>query len=326
MRWRSARCVPTRSPIRPDVKAKKGTAPAFTGEGFYSTTGDDQQLTTTVVSGTAATYTVRVQNDGSSTDSYKITAAGVAGTGWAGTVLYYQGLSGTTAVPATITSTGWIVGPLTAGTGVDFRIVVTPNASMPTVTPAYTITLTALSQGDTTTKDVMKFITSSTAARQPDMLIKKLADTADVGGNIYNTDGTNQTVTTLMPVGTNVAKYTLRIQNDGALADTFKISAPATTAAGWTVKYYEDAALTSDITTQVTGSGYLTSELAHYAYCPYIYLVVDGTGRTARTVAVGAGHRHLVGQYDEGCGQSDHLQNVAERCGGVPTGNAPVPT
>jgi hypothetical protein len=261
---------------RPDVKAKTASTAPYTGEAIYSDTGDGQQSTIKIEAGKTATYIVRVQNDGTETDSILITAAETAHEGWLGTRAYLQGLSGTTPVPATITTSGWLIGPLAPGAGVDFRVQVIPDVSMASVTPAYTIMLTAVSQGNATARDVMGLVTSTMAALQPDMMIKKYADSADVGQNIYNADGTNQTVSTLMPLGTNIAKYRMRIQNDGMKADTFKLTAPATTATGWTVKYYLDASNT-DITAQITGSGWLTPELARLAYCEFIRIEVDGT-------------------------------------------------
>lgn len=284
---------------QPDLKAKTSTTTPYLGEGIYSATGINQKVGMKVLAGKTATYFVRVQNDGTETDTITVTAASVPGPAWNGSVVYRLGTTGTTAVPAEITTTGWSVGPLAPGAFVDFRVQVITDPGMPTTdddNPAYTVTLSAVSQGDASKQDVMQLVTKTAAAYQPDMLIRKDTDTADAGNNVWNADGANQTVGYLQTglIGQpTVFTFKVRVQNDGQLADAFTITAPDVSGGGWNVKYYLDST-DEDITTAVNDvDGYLIPSeegmtLPRTESGPFIRVVVtaDSTVLRGRSLSV----------------------------------------
>lgn len=78
------------------------------------------------------------------------------------------------------------------------------------------------------------------------------------GDNIYNLDGTDQTISQAVLPGTT-AKYLGIVQNDGNVADSFTVYGSAG-GDGWTVNYF-DTLTNADITTQMTGAGWTVGPL-----------------------------------------------------------------
>ena len=91
-------------------------------------------------------------------------------------------------------------------------------------------------------------------ARRPD---QEGSTGALTGNNVYNTDGTNQTRSASKAIGASVTFY-ISIQNDGAAADSFKVSGAGSTTM-YSVRYYKG---TTEITSAVVAGTYQTASLA----------------------------------------------------------------
>src|SRR5262249_8759969 len=73
---------------------------------------------------------------------------------------------------------------------------------------------------------------------QPDRLIKEGKTGTQIGGNVYSTDGTNQTISALKPGGTKITFY-ITIQNDGSVSDSFTLRNFWSTSAGVSTRYFK---------------------------------------------------------------------------------------
>ncbi|MDI6788226.1 MAG: fibronectin type III domain-containing protein, partial [Planctomycetota bacterium] len=102
-------------------------------------------------------------------------------------------------------------------------------------------------------------VATITISVQPDSSIKLSgeSDIAYIGDNIYNTDALSQTKNA--NVTNQTASYYIRLQNDGSTTDLFRITGSAGNA-DWVVSYY-DVPTNTNITSLVTGSGYIISAL-----------------------------------------------------------------
>jgi hypothetical protein len=119
--------------------------------------------------------------------------------------------------------------------------------------------MTGTSVSDSTKIDVVKAVTTCVASYKPDLLIKLGTESTYAGLDIINADGTDQTKSQ------NASAYqkvtcAFRVKNAGYLSDSFKITGPAG-GSGWTVKYC-DLVTGADVTSQVTGTGWLSGTLA----------------------------------------------------------------
>jgi hypothetical protein len=93
--------------------------------------------------------------------------------------------------------------------------------------------------------------------KRPDGRIKKGSGTL-VGNDIYNTTGTDQSRSGSATAG-SMLTFTISVQNDGAVADSFKVAASGTTVSGYTVRYFRG---TTNITSQVVAGTYQTASLS----------------------------------------------------------------
>jgi hypothetical protein len=109
------------NPYRPDGLIRKGTA-SYVGNNVYNTTGTGQAVTARKKRGKKATFYVRVQNDGTVTDSFRVKGAG-AKKGFA--VSY---LSGTRDVTSAVTHGTFTVKGLAPGQARVIRLVVKVKA------------------------------------------------------------------------------------------------------------------------------------------------------------------------------------------------------
>jgi outer membrane protein assembly factor BamB len=160
----------------------------YISDDVYNVDGTDQTKTQTVTNSTPAVYELKVQNDGAVDDSFTVTGS-PGGDGW--TVTYYDALSGGTDITDQVTGAGWSVNDLAARASVEFRVEVTPDATV-AGDAVKDVLVTATSVGDPTKKDLVKASTT-VPTRQPDMLIRNVGETTYTGDNVYNSTGTNQT-------------------------------------------------------------------------------------------------------------------------------------
>ncbi len=224
----------------------------------YPTPSSSQTKAQTVVPGSTVIYHIRLTNDGTATDSFRITGPS-APANW--TYTYYDALTGGNNITASVTGSGWNSGAITTTGYREIRVEVTPAASVPGGT-TQNIDILSTSINDGAKRDVVRCATTTASARQPDNHIKLTSEAATlyVGDNVYNLDGTNQAKTMYVDL-LQTASYTVRIQNDGNAADNMTVTGTAGTA-NFTVTYYDAATGGTNITSSVTGAGWATGSLA----------------------------------------------------------------
>jgi len=251
---------------------------SFAGVGIYNLTGASQTKSQSVLNSVMATYILRVQNTGNTTDTFTITApSGGSITGWK--VQYVDILSGAD-ITATITGAGWKTIPLAPGSWLRYTIHITPDTTL-VAGASRTLTLSTVSSADASKQDVVKATTTVTANYKPDLAIKNPADAGYTGVSIFNLTGIGQASTQTLETG-GEASYFFRVQNTGNTTDTYKLTSP-TIIAGWRAQYV-DQSTGADVTTSVTGSGYLTKALVPGATLAYTIHVWPGA--TVQSTAV----------------------------------------
>jgi hypothetical protein len=101
--------------------------------------------------------------------------------------------------------------------------------------------------------DFAPIATTPAPVFKPDARIRKGSNSL-VGDNIYNSTGTNQTVSGKTAIG-NTITFTVSIQNDGNAADRFKVAATGASAAKYQVTFLAGS---TDITAAVIAGTYQT--------------------------------------------------------------------
>ncbi len=244
------------STLKPDLLIKKGSDPdtAYAGNDFYmpSPTGI-QVFTQTVAPGGTVVFSVKVQNDGSSTSQYVVKAGAPTVAGW--TVTY---LAGSTGIGSSLTGSGYNV-TLAAGASTVFTATLTaPAGATAGTTNGVTIAVCNSAQ-DVLVRDSVQASATVAVNRKVDLLIKKTADpdTAYLGGNIYNAEPAENQNLTQSVIGQTTAYYSIQVQNDGAAADSFLVKADREST-GYAYVYKKG---TTDISAQMRGNGYPTGSL-----------------------------------------------------------------
>lgn len=260
---------------QPDVQVRSGSQTAYLGDNTYNTLVG-QTVARTVSTNTVATYVVKVQNDGTATDTM-VVKGNMGGAGW--TVRYFDQVIGGNEITSSVTGSGWSVA-LAAGGMIEIRLEVTADTTIPNGT-VNTVLVTVTSRTAPTRFDAVQAATTINPQHQPDLQISADGGSSYIGKDSYNTADTQSVV---RAVGTGAtAAYQLRIENDGNASDTFMLTG-AGGGDGWQVRYFDSATGGLDITDQMIGLG-------TYAVGP----LAPGVARTLRlevtpdgTVAAGA--------------------------------------
>lgn len=255
----TVRGVTSRAPVayQPDMLIRAEADTLYIGDDIYNASGYNQVRTQTARRDAPAVYVLKVQNDGTATDSFLLTGVG-GGAGWV--VTYTDGPAGGADITTQVTGAGWTVGPLASGAIRELRVEVAFEPGTPPALP-HQLIVSARSLADSAAVDTVRGITTGlTSPSQPDMLIRRTADPLYVGNDIYNTTGQDQTVSDTAGWD-RPAVYVLKLQNDGSISDSFLVTGTGG-GAGWVVTYYDAAEDGADITSQVTGSGYAVGPLA----------------------------------------------------------------
>jgi CSLREA domain-containing protein len=136
---------------KPDGRIRKGSG-SYVGNNIYNTTGLNQTKSGTTTRGNTISFTVSIQNDATTADTFKVLAAGTTVTGY--TIRYFYGTTDiTTAVVA-----GTYTTPTVGATG-KFLIkakVTIGNAAATGSSATRLVTITSV--GDSAKKDAVKFI------------------------------------------------------------------------------------------------------------------------------------------------------------------------
>jgi len=137
---------------RPDTMIKKDGAPSGVGNNVYNSTGEHQTILAKAKRGKTVTFDIRVQNDASNIDSFKIKGTGqLAGF----TVRYLAGTRGTTDITNAVIHGTYTLRNLGAGASRSLRLVVTVKRGT-AVGTTKTWSLVARSTHDSTRLDTAK--------------------------------------------------------------------------------------------------------------------------------------------------------------------------
>lgn len=237
-----------------DMLIKSGSESTYSGTGVFSIDGDNQMKSQNISPNQKVVYSFKAKNSGIGDDSFKITGPS-GGDGWS--VKYYD-LTTNAEVTSQVTGAGWSSGTMTPGGCKGIYANVRPDATVPAGSMK-TLLMTAVSELDDTAIDVVKAVTTLVGTYKVDLLIKSGTESSYSGIGIFGTDGVNQTKSQDVSAGQKVT-YAFKAQNAGNVVDSFKITGPAG-GDGWSVKYY-DLATNADVTSQVTGGGWVSRTLA----------------------------------------------------------------
>lgn len=241
--------------MQPDNQIKNSNESTYTGDGVYNEDGTDQTSIQTVSAGDTAVYHIRIENDGGLVDT--VTVTGDTGAdGWE--VKYYDALTAGTEITSDITGAGWSTGELDPGEYKEIRVEVVTDDSLPGDS-TYDVLITSKSDRDTTKLDAVLARTVIQSGFQPDNQIKNMEETTYIGDGVYNLDGTDQTKSQSAEAGDTVV-YHIKIENDGNLPDTFIVTGTAGNA-GWGVRYFDALSAGTEITSDVTGTGWSSGVL-----------------------------------------------------------------
>jgi len=266
---------------QPDLSVRLDTEATEVGKGIINTTGEQQQLTSTVTAGTTKSFLVTVTNTSDKPAAFLVRLRmSVYDTNWrAGFTDTASGKE----VSGGYYSAGWRV-VLAPGASHAWRY--DAHAQLPqTGHPSnaghpVTITFVATSEGLVEYRsDALAITTSITdpppppapvSVYQPDVKIAVAArgSTYDYFGNcndVYNDDA-KQTMRTMMEAGQSRTLY-LSVENDNPVkADTITVTATPGNAQ-WSVQYFDDNTKGNDITAQITSpAGWVLPNLGPKAY------------------------------------------------------------
>jgi uncharacterized membrane protein len=190
--------------------------------------------------------------------------------GWK--VIAYMTTTWADITTALTSTTGWTSDSLAPGAQQQLYLAIAPDSTAHGGT-SYSLTLQAVSQGNTSTLDTVELKTIVVTRIATDMLVRLKSETVYSGGDVYGDGTTQQRAMTVAP-GT-FATYYATVQNDGNAMDRFTVKAPMTPT-GWKAYYY-DGLTWADITTAITSAGgWQSSSLAPGGYHP-VYIAIQPT-------------------------------------------------
>ncbi len=223
------------------------------GADIYNTDGTGQTQTKGVPSNDSAIFYIKIENDGTAQDSFKVKGTSGA-SGW--TVTYYDSTQAGNDITSEMTGLGWYTKPLSSGSSKEIRVIIKPGS-----TDTLELLILSSSTVDTMKRDAVKAITYIMKAQQPDNQIATKVDGSDyLGDNIYNLNGTGQTqILSVQPRQTAI--FYIKMENDGGILDTFAVKGDSG-GDGWDVRYYSQKAGGSDITDSIIAGTWRTPPLS----------------------------------------------------------------
>ncbi len=229
-----------------------------------------------VLAGETATYRVRIENDGNIPRTFVLRAAQNA-PGW-GIAYEVDGAD----ISARIRSTsGYTTPQLAPGAFRVILIKVTADAAATGGVPCSILVRAYLDSPEGTVCDAVRAATTTNVIDKADLLLKKAADpdAEFAGDGLYQPEQAEgaQIVRQSAAHGGQV-EYHVRVQNDGNTLRTFVLHEVADPDTTWTVTYKAE---TTDITSAVRGSGYLTPGLIPGGSETVTVTVVPGSGADA---------------------------------------------
>jgi N-acetylneuraminic acid mutarotase len=143
---------PPPSSMQPDGTVRLQADSTALGDGVYNTTGTGQTRQVTSARGTVRWFVIRVQNDGTASDSFTLQAPGNS-PGFV--VHYYQGLSGTTDITSAVIGGTYTMSGVPPGSDQVIRLKVFVQAGA-TIGSTGSWLVTATSNADGTKKDAVR--------------------------------------------------------------------------------------------------------------------------------------------------------------------------
>ena len=248
----SATPAPLSPAPRLDLLVKKATdAPsAFVLANQYQTFPAGAQILTLAAAPTnPAAFTVKVDNDGTTNQSFILRASETSESNWA--VSYFNALSNITAL--ILGSSGYAVSNLAPGGAEVITVQMLPaGRALGGTTKSTTLRVFAEAYASTL-RDAVTLSAVNEYNFQPDLLVRRLSDVVYAGGNVFNDTGSNQTKSVHAEQGARVV-YPLQLLNTGNATNYFKVRGSAGTG-GWSVRYFDAVNGGSEITDDVTGDG-----------------------------------------------------------------------
>lgn len=239
----------------PDNQIKNSDESDYMGNGIYNTDGSGQTKNQTLENNDTAVYHIRIENDGKKDDSFLVKGTSSSG-GWI--VNYFDALTGRNDITSGVIEYGWSTGNLNTGNAKEIRVEIIPS-EMILGGDSLEILITSSSEGNGERKDAVKAITQVAIYHQPDNQVKNPDETTYTGDNLYNATGDGQTKN--QSVAPNqTAAYHIRVENDGNIREGLKVTGDGGVN-GWEVKYFDALSGGTDITSQITDSGWLIENL-----------------------------------------------------------------
>jgi hypothetical protein len=214
-----------------DVMIRNRKEATYTGDNVYSS-NPGVQLRSQSTNFYPATYELRIENDGTSADSFNVKSNFEPAPGWR--VSYYLVYpDGSKPDPISLSGDGWSTGILNPGEFKRINVDVAPSPKAGGGAGKI-IDIIATAALDPANSDVVRSITTLSSVRLPEIRRR-------------NTAADNS--------------YLLEVQNKGNVADSLGITGPGG-GTGFTLKYFDDFEAGNDITAAVTSGGWLTPKLA----------------------------------------------------------------
>jgi len=243
--------------IAPDLQIKSFTEPdaAFGGNDVYQTIPSGSQVETQTTDPTVTvSYSVKIENDSATAQTFLIKATESVDTGW--TVAYKVG---PTDITLDVLENGYTTALLNPGGSEPITVEMTPALSVAGGASKSTTISVYLDGADITVRDVVQAAT--TASGIADLLIKadSQPDAAYAIKGEYRSTPQGEQIETQHVEPQVPATYQIKLDNDGTTARSFVLNTTENLSAGWTATYFVDG---SDITEEITQpTGYLTTLL-----------------------------------------------------------------
>ena len=209
-----------------------------------------------------AIFRLTVYNRGTASDDIRLSGRGDT-PGWK--VRYFSDFGGVTDISAQVKSNTYIISGLAPQNSRNFRVEVTPDASVP-LNQSKAVPIAGYSESDSAARDQVTATSVPTSAPlpiyRPDSLVRVVGQADYRGEGIYDFMASEeQTVSSTASSGV-AAVYNLKITNQGNVADSFKFKLPLAKQ-GWSLSLYDARSGGTNITgIAQQQSGFNTGSLA----------------------------------------------------------------
>ena len=219
---------------KPDAAIRTTAEAEYSGGDIYNTSGAGQTKTQVANTAAAASYFIRIQNDGNVAEAIKLQSS-AAPSGW--TARYFNQDSNAEITSAVASSSGWSTPVLAPNAAQVLRLEVKPSAVIAGGVKA-NITLTATSTGNSSSKDVVVATTEAQSVIQADAQIRSSfeTDAAFAINDVYQSTPAGEQIESQSVVAGQKTTYVFRVQNDGNSSRSFLVRA-SESGAGWNAVY-----------------------------------------------------------------------------------------